>query len=139
MAGVIVVGVDGSESSRKALRWAARQAMLTGATIRAVEVWHVPSTYGIAPDYPDVDFSAETRKDLEQTVAEALKDHPGVTVKAVVAEGHPAAALIELAKDADLLVLGSHGRGAFTGMLLGSVSQHCVQHAGCPVVVVRGS
>jgi nucleotide-binding universal stress UspA family protein len=133
----IVVGIDGSESSKNALRWAARQAELTGAELRAVEVWHVPSTFGIAPDYPDVDLSGETRKHLEGIVAEVMHDHPEVAVRAVVAEGHPAAALVELARDADLLVVGSHGRGAFTGMLLGSVGQHCVQHAHCPVLVLR--
>lgn len=134
---VIVVGVDGSPSSREALRWAARQAELTGATLRAVEVWHLPNTYGMAPDYPDIDFGADVRTELEGILGEVMKDHPDVAVTPVVVEGHPAWVLVEQSQDADLLVVGSHGRGAFTGMLLGSVSQHCVQQAACPVVVVR--
>ncbi|HET8559353.1 MAG TPA: universal stress protein [Marmoricola sp.] len=133
---VIVVGIDGSESSKQALRWAVRQAELTGATLRAVEVWRLPNTYGMAPDYPDVDFEGDVRRELDGILDEVVKEHPELVVTPVVAEGHPAWVLVEQAKDADLLVVGSHGRGAFTGMLLGSVSQHCVQQAGCPVVVV---
>lgn len=75
---------------------------------------------------------------LEQAVTDALGPHPGIPLVTQVVEGHPAQTLTAMCQeDADLPVVGSRGRGAFEGMLLGSVSQHCVQHACCPVVVVR--
>ncbi|MCZ7415260.1 MULTISPECIES: universal stress protein [unclassified Streptomyces] len=135
--GVIVVGVDGSESSRSALRWAARHAALTGAELRPVQAWQPPLGYGMPVDYSGIDFAQQTRRSLDQSVEEALGTHPGVPVRPQAVEGHPAAVLVEASRDADLLVVGSHGRGAFAGMLLGSVSGHCVHHASCPVLVVR--
>lgn len=134
---VIVAGVDGSRNSTDALRWAARQAELTGGRVHAVIVWRLPVSYRYAPDYSDVDFVEDARKTLDDAVAETLGPKPEVPVVTRVLEGHPAQVLIEATRDADLLVVGSHGHGAFAGMLLGSVSQHCVQHAHCPVVVVR--
>ncbi|KAB1139034.1 universal stress protein [Streptomyces luteolifulvus] len=134
---LIVVGVDGSEASRAALRWAARQAALTGSQLRPVHAWRLPPTYGIPADYGDTDFEKQARETLLRTVEEILGEHPGVAVDPQVVEGHPAAVLTEAARHADLLAVGSHGHGAFTGMLLGSVSYHCVQHATCPVLVVR--
>ncbi|HET9171261.1 MAG TPA: universal stress protein [Actinospica sp.] len=130
----IVVGVDGSASSRDALRWAARQARLTGAELHAVCAWDFPATYGWAPDYSDVDLAAQARKDLDATIAEVLGAAPAVVR---VERGHPAAVLVDSSLGADLLVVGSRGHGAFAGMLLGSVSQHCAQHALCPVLIVR--
>ncbi|WP_043500097.1 universal stress protein [Georgenia sp. SUBG003] len=134
---LIVVGVDGSEASRSALRWAARQAALTGAELRAVQAWHLPIGYGMPVAYPDVDVEAHAIAGLKRIIDETLGDPPDVAVSPVVVEGHPAEVLTEMATRADLLVVGSHGRGAFAGMLLGSVSQHCVQHATCPVLVAR--
>ncbi|RPE31888.1 universal stress protein [Kitasatospora cineracea] len=133
----IVVGVDGSASSERALRWAARQAQLTGEPLRVVLAWQLPPGYGMPVDFSDTDFEGQARQALESSVAEALGEHPGVDVVRRVIQGHPAPVLIEEARDAGLLVVGSHGRGAFTGMLLGSVSGHCVHHAPCPVLVVR--
>lgn len=133
----IVVGVDGSESSKDALRWAAGQALLTGAELHAVIAWRPPITYGYPADYTDVDFEADARKKLETVADEVLGPNPPVPVRIRVAEGHPAPVLIEAARGADLLVVGSHGHGMFAGMLLGSTSQHCVQHATTPVVVIR--
>ncbi|HET9117510.1 MAG TPA: universal stress protein [Pseudonocardiaceae bacterium] len=94
-------------------------------------------TYGCAPDYSDVDFAAQLGKMLEGIVAETSGAAPSVPVRTSVVEGHPAEVLVEASRVAELLVVGSRGHGAFTGMLLGSVSQHCVQHAAGPVVVVR--
>ncbi|WP_083462370.1 universal stress protein [Kitasatospora griseola] len=133
----IVVGVDGSASSRQALRWAARQAELTGAPLRAVLAWQLPPGYGMPVDFSDTDFEGQARRALEDSVAEALGEHLGVEVVLRVVQGHPAPVLIEETRDADLLVVGSHGRGAFAGMLLGSVSGHCAHHAPCPVLIVR--
>jgi nucleotide-binding universal stress UspA family protein len=134
---VIVVGVDGSQPSKDALIWAAKQAELTGAELHAVIAWRWPPTYGYPVDYSDVDFAAQARKKLEEFVTDTLGPTPPVLVTIRVIEGHPAAVLIDASRSADLLVVGRHGHGAFTGMLLGSVSQQCVLHATCPVLVVR--
>lgn len=134
---VVVVGVDGSVSSKDALGWAARQAGLLGGEVHAVTAWGPPPSYGVAPDYSDVDFAAQAGKMLDEVLAETLGATSSVPVMTSVVEGHPAEVLIEASRAAALLVVGSHGRGAFTGMLLGSVSQHCIQHADCPVVVIR--
>jgi nucleotide-binding universal stress UspA family protein len=133
----IVVGVDGSGSSRQALLWAARQAGLTGARLRAVMSWHLPSTAYMMPLPDGLDMQKATAEELDRTLHETLGDNPGIPVTTVVVEGHPALVLLDAAKDADLLVVGSRGHGAFAGMLLGSVSEHCVTHAHCPVVVIR--
>jgi nucleotide-binding universal stress UspA family protein len=133
----VVVGVDGSEASKDALRWAVRHAQLTAAELHVVLAWRRPITYGIAPDYGEVDFEAAARSTLQQVIEEVLGAHPPVPVISVVAEGHPAQILIQAAKGADLLVVGHRGHGTFAGMLLGSTSQHCVHHASTPVVVIR--
>jgi nucleotide-binding universal stress UspA family protein len=140
-AGRIVVGVDGSKASKDALAWAARQAKLTGASLQVIMTWHVPTAaYGAPIPLPtDYDFIADSHSELDKVIHEVLGEHPGLEVSPVVLEGHPATRLIEASEGADLVVVGSRGHGAFTGMLLGSVSEHCVSHASCPVVVVRHS
>lgn len=134
---VIVVGIDGSSCSEDALRWAAKQAQLTGAEVHAVIAWQSPSSYGYYVDYSDADAAADAEKTLERVISESLGAPPSAPVTSVVVKGQPAEALVDASRSADLLVVASRGRGAFAGMLLGSVSQHCVQHAACPVVVVR--
>jgi nucleotide-binding universal stress UspA family protein len=138
----IVVGVDGSSGSKTALRWAMTQARLTDATVEAITTWQEQVLNGFAYGYAPVAFDEEDlatamRKILDATIAEvsAGLDRP-VTVLTRVTEGHPAQVLLDAAAGAQLLVLGSRGHGTFAGILLGSVSQHCVQHAPCPVVVV---
>lgn len=134
----VVVGVDGSEPSRQALHWAARHAAMAGAELKVVTTWEFPTTFGWAPPYPDgFDPERDTENALRDTVRQVLGDNPEVPVHLVVREGHPAPVLIDEAGGADLLVVGSRGHGAFMGMVLGSVSEHCVSHAPCPVVVVR--
>lgn len=139
----IVVGVDGSPSSLEALAWAAGQARSTGATLEAVTAWEFLVGHGLAPTgfewAPVVDtgeLEKHTRDALEGWVTRTLKDDAGA-VERVVAEGHPTAVLLDRSRDADLVVVGNRGHGGFAGMLLGSVSQHLVAHATCPVVVVR--
>jgi nucleotide-binding universal stress UspA family protein len=133
---MIVVGIDGSEASKDALRWAARQAEMTGADLQAIIAWHLPNTYGsMLPE--GIDFEVDARKSLEDAVREVLGSSPSIKVSIVVAEGSAAGAIIEASAHADLVVVGSRGHGAFSGMLLGSVSEHVVSHAACPVVVVR--
>jgi len=135
----IVVGIDGSDESKGALRWAARQAEVTGVELRVVISWHISSmAYGAGLPLPaDLDFEGGSQEVLERTIKEVLGEGLSVPVTTQVVQGYPAPVLLEAAKGADLLVIGSRGHGAFTGMLLGSVSEHCVTHATCPVVVVR--
>ena len=139
--GKIVVGVDGSAPSIDALEWAARQAELTGATLDAITAWafgEEPTPFGIVPPVlPEGDPLTEARSKLDQLVAAACGRHKPVAVRADVVRGHAAEVLLQEAQDADLLVVGSRGRGAIVEMLLGSVSEHCVRHAACPVVIVR--
>jgi nucleotide-binding universal stress UspA family protein len=134
----IVVGVDGSESSRLALRWAARQAQLTGARLEVVTTWELPTSFGWVPPYPD-DFNPaqDAQKAADDEVRTALVDYPGVVAQVTVVEGHPAPTLLDASRGADLLVVGSRGHGEFAGMLIGSVSEHLVSTAHCPVLVWR--
>ena len=135
----IVVGVDGSPLSAAALRWALRQAELTGAAVEVVYAWHMPTADGWAPTMELAQSLVRAgEQGLADTIAEVAGDRPAVPVHARVTEGNAAAVLLQAAEGADLLVVGSRGYGGFVGALLGSVSQHCVQHAPCPVVVVRG-
>jgi nucleotide-binding universal stress UspA family protein len=141
-ADTVVVGVDGSDSSKAALRWATRQAELTGTALQVVTAWHTPVMIygpGVLPFAADFDPESEAKRLLDETIAEVLVDHPGVSCSTLVAEGHPELVLLQAAQHADLLVLGSRGHGAFAGMLLGSVSEHCAAHSPCPVVIVRHS
>ena len=139
----IVVGVDGSESARAALAWAIGQAELTGATVEAVIAWHYPVIAGGAPFAPigvlmDVDYEGGAAAVLNTAVSRTADPAGPVKVSSTVREGNPAKILLEAADGADLLVVGSRGHGGFAEALLGSVSQHCVQHAPCPVVIIRG-
>lgn len=118
-----------------ALRWAATQASLTQASLEAVTTWRFPTSYGF-PVMPDVDLSRDVTKVLEVTLTEVLGEEAAYVGQRTV-EGHPARVLLDAAKGAELLVVGSRGHGGFTGLLLGSISEYVVTHAPCPVVVVR--
>jgi nucleotide-binding universal stress UspA family protein len=135
----VVVGVDGSPGSARALTWAARQARLTNAPLQAVMAWSWPDMYGggFGGVPYEVDLAADSGVVLKQMVADLGDDAPPDGVQGLVLEGHPSQVLLHQAEHASLLVVGSRGHGAFSGMLLGSVSQHCVSNAGVPVVVVR--
>ncbi|WP_329952690.1 universal stress protein [Streptomyces sp. BE303] len=137
MARAIVVGVDGSPSSRQALRWAVEQARLTGATVEAVLCWTLPTVYGRAPVSVNRELDHAAEKVLAQAVGEAIGDVRPVRLRETAVLGNASEVLVERSHGADLLVVGSRGHGGFAGALLGSVGQHCVQHARCPVVVVR--
>jgi nucleotide-binding universal stress UspA family protein len=139
----IVVGLDGSPSSRAALRWAVRQAKLVNGTVDAVIAWQIPmmlQSYGWAPVYVEEagNFEQDARKRLDAVIGEVVTPADGQRVSSLVIKGHPAEVLIDAAADADLLVVGSSGHGGFAEALLGSVSQHCVHHAPCPVLIMRG-
>jgi len=138
----IVVGVDGSPSSKAALAWAVGQARLTGDSIEAVIAWHYPAMAGGIPfmpagDLEGSDFGGFAATVLSDAINEMVDPAEPVKVSSTVREGNAAQVLLEIAEGADLLVVGSRGHGGFTEALLGSVSQECVHHAPCPVVIIR--
>ena len=131
----IVVGVDGSEHGNAALRWALDEALAHEAEIIAVFAWQMPFI-GIPGAFDREEMERICKRFLEETVA-AIVPEPRVPMTKLVAEGDVSASLITAAKAADMLVLGSRGRGGFAGLKLGSVSQECAQHAPCPVVIIK--
>lgn len=134
----IVAGIDGSESSKNALRWVARQAELTGATLEVVTGWDYPAFYGWAPAIPDdLDFGHFAERAQQEALDDVFGADRPARLETRVVTGHPALALVEAAEGADLLVVGCRGHGGFTDALLGSVSTYCVHHSHCPVTVVR--
>jgi nucleotide-binding universal stress UspA family protein len=133
----IVVGIDGSPDSEEALRWAIAQVERMGATVEAVTAWEVPISIVIVPTATEEDYENRAREVLQATIDAVLDGTPPVPVSAYPIEGRPANALTNQARGADLLVIGSHGRGELPGMHLGSVASYCVHHAPCPVVVLR--
>jgi nucleotide-binding universal stress UspA family protein len=140
----IIVGVDGSAPSVQALRWAGRQAELTGARMVAVMAWELPGAFGWAgvPGLPeDLDMEEPAAQALAEAVAAALPPARAETVEQVVVLGNAAQAILDRAdeEDADLIVVGVRGHGTFRATLLGSVSHSVTVHADCPVVVVRGT
>jgi nucleotide-binding universal stress UspA family protein len=133
---VIVAGVDGSEDSKQALRWAARQAELTGAEVHAVTAWEVPWRIYLVPSYTEADYQRDAAETLNKAVLDALGPDPGVPVMTRLVQDRAAVALTAEAEHAELLVVGGHGRGELPGMHLGSVASYCVHHAACPVTVI---
>ncbi len=139
MAGRIVVGVDGSDHSRCALHFAFEEAHRRGARVDVVHAWNIPTTMAtpgyLGPvDVPPVDEFARDAKELvAQLVASAP---PDLEVETITCRGPAARILLDVARGADLLVVGSRGRGGFRGLLLGSTSHQSISHAPCPVVVV---
>lgn len=135
----IVVGIDGSEPSRNALRWAVEEAKLRSASVVAVHAWAAPDATmygGLAITDNEVETLAQdAREFVEHAVEEAVPDAV-VDVMPIAVEGTPATALVAAARSADLLVVGSRGLGGFKGLVLGSVSQRVAHHAPCPVVVI---
>lgn len=148
MAGVIVVGVDGSDASLEALRWAADEARLRGAGVVALHAWaFVPAAPIGDPGMiaiPAGDLAGQleaeseaARAALADAVAAVFGAEPDVEVEQRLVEAEAAEALVAESKRAELVVVGSHGRSGLRAAILGSVSRHVVEHAHCPVVVVR--
>ncbi|MEW1698109.1 universal stress protein [Streptomyces sp. NPDC091278] len=140
MAGRIVVGVDGSAPSLKALRWAARQAALTGDTLQTVIGWEYPASWAtLVPGVP-AEFDPErlARQILDESLSSTLTPEQAAPVVRTVVGGNATQALLDAARGAELLVVGDRGYSGFKAAMLGSVSTHVTQHAPCPVVVVRG-
>jgi nucleotide-binding universal stress UspA family protein len=145
----VVVGVDGSVEASAALRFGLEEARLRKAPLRAIHVWTVGSTGEAFPfsggsrgwltaegfDFSEIRRAAEEL--LETAVAAAVQENDSVEVETQLIEGIPADVLIDAVGPDDVMVVGSRGRGALAGVLLGSVSARCVHHAPCPVVVVH--
>lgn len=134
----IVVGVDGSEASQAALLWALEEGRVRSAQVDVVTAWHepyvAPTMAAVVPD-PAV-FSEAADRTVDRAIDDAGAAADGLTIERHVIRGNAASALLDVAKGAALLVVGSRGRGGFAGLLLGSISQQVVHHATCPVVVV---
>lgn len=139
----IVVGVDGSDCSLTALRWALAEGDLRHLPVHVVLSWSMPPILGMAPVVlpSESELEAGARAELDAIVKEHAENVQGRSadspITSAVAEGSAALALIAAAEQASLLVVGTRGHGGFAGLLLGSVSQQCVAHASCPVVVVH--
>ena len=133
----VVVGFDGSEPATAALDWAADLAASTGARVEVVAAWSWPSGYGASLVIPvDYDPAGDATGMVTRAVDDARSRHPDVEFVPVVVEGRTAPVLVEASTGADLLALGTRGHGEVAGILLGSVSEHCVAHAQCPVLVI---
>jgi nucleotide-binding universal stress UspA family protein len=138
----IVVGVDGSEGSKRALEWAAREARLRAAPLEIVLVWRPSVSIYAGAGWPVVDdemfegLLERARERLERTCASVAPALDGLEVERTVVEGPAARTLMDAAVGADLLVVGTRGHGGFAGLLLGSVSAQCAHHSPCPVVIV---
>lgn len=140
----LVVGVDGSDSSRNALRWAAFQAAALGCSIVAVTAWRDSAAYagGIGGGMIAMPVDWNPEHEAETALVAILDEVYGAErppgLRTVVGQGGAAEVLLAQSHDARMLVLGSRGHGGFAGLLLGSVSTACAEHAKCPVLVVHG-
>lgn len=145
--GRIVVGVDGSQQSRAVLEWALDEARLRGATLEVVSAYRLPSGWlgmgeAMGATMP-VSITESDVADYTTGMLDKLLDQverpTSVSVVPRAVPGNAAQALVEASAGAELLVVGTRGHGDVGSLLLGSVGMHCVHHAACPVVVVRGS
>ena len=138
----VVVGVDGSDNSRRALAWALDEACMRNACLDVVHAWEPPMVVGFGTlagggaTLGGSTYEEQARLLLDRMIAGASTEEFSFPIDAIAVHGSAASTLLETAKGADLIVVGSRGRGGFAGLLLGSVSQQVVQHAPCPVVVV---
>ncbi len=135
--GRIMVGYDGSRSSKEALHFAAEEAELRGAELRIVYSWVAPE-FGYAPGALDLEeFEAAGKEILAEAAAQVSEALPALKTEVSLVEGNAASRIIELCGDVDLLVVGARGHGGFSSLLLGSVSDQLVHHSPVPVTVVR--
>lgn len=137
--GRVVVGVDGSPAADAALGWAVAHAVARGSTLDVVNAWEAPVSHGPVLGIFPYDLEAiesEAHQLVDSTVADASASAPDLVVSGTVVAGRPASSLLDVAKGADLVVVGRRGLGGFGRLLLGSVSDHVARHAGTTVVVV---
>jgi nucleotide-binding universal stress UspA family protein len=136
--GDIVVGVDHSAVSVAALRWAVSEAAVSGRQVVALRAWTFEPVYdlGAAVAGTPETVADRERRQLDEVVGEVRAEHPGAAVRAELSEHSATVALEEASKTAAMLVLGSHGHGRLLKLLVGSVAEHCLREASCPVVVI---
>ena len=136
----ILCGVDGSEGAQHALRWAVAEAARRDATLVLVHAWELPPVvaypFAAGPMFETAAIEDAAQRVMRAAVSDVRAIDADVMVESAVVHGAPATVLLQAAEKADLVVVGSRGRGGFTGLLLGSVSQQVVHHSPCPVVVV---
>jgi nucleotide-binding universal stress UspA family protein len=135
----IVVGIDGSSASRRALRWAVDQARMSGADLEVIHAWTVPDLgadplAGMIAD--PTELEAQARREVDLVLGGVDERGPAGQIKPTLVRDDPAKALLDAAKGADLLVVGSRGLGAAGDAALGSISHRVISEASCPVVVV---
>ncbi|BCJ35229.1 hypothetical protein Athai_27320 [Actinocatenispora thailandica] len=136
--GPVVVGVDGSELSESAVAFAFEAASFRDAELVAVSAWQVPAGLDLVPMQVNVDqFGDDQDRALAESLAGYQERYPDVRVRRQVSMGSAAQVLLEAAADAQLVVVGSRGRGGFKGLLLGSVSQSVLHNASCPVAIIK--
>jgi len=151
VTGRILVGVDGSDGSHRALSWAIAEARVRGSLVQAVTVWRSPYDpdemenlwVELGPDRAERIETVENgrlasraRARSEATLAEVAGEDPGIEIEPTILSGDPASTLCRLSASADLLVVGTRGHGGVAGLVLGSVSTECAHHSRCPVVIV---
>lgn len=134
----IVVGIDGSEVSAEALRWAVDHARTLKAEVHAVMAWNIPMSIYLAPVYREEDYERDAERLMDKTLAEVAEHADGVSITKHMIGRSAGLALARAAEGAEMLVIGSHGRGFLAGMHLGSVANYCAHHAPCPVLLIRG-
>jgi nucleotide-binding universal stress UspA family protein len=134
----IVVGVDGSQQSKLALSWAVRISATTGASIDAVTAWQFPVNFGWSYVPDTWDPITDATKCLTDIVDATFGAERPTGLRLLVRQGLPAKVLLDESKGATMLIVGSRGHGGFSGLLLGSVSANCAEHAKCPVLVIHG-
>lgn len=136
-AGPVLVGVDGSPSSTAALAFAVERAAQREAPLRVLRAWEPPGERWVPPDFDPAEVTAAEQAAVETELAQWRESFPDLAIEVQVTPGQPAALLVEASREAQLVVVGTRGRGGLRGMLLGSVSQQLIHHARCPVAVVR--
>ncbi|MFI7307040.1 universal stress protein [Micromonospora aurantiaca] len=136
-SGPVVVGSDGSESALRALGFAVERAAQRDVPLRVLRAWEPPGDRWVPPDFDPEQVAASERAAAEAELATWRESFPDVPVEIEAVPGSASALLVEASRSAQLVVVGSRGRGGLRGMLLGSVSQQLIQHSHCPVAVVR--
>lgn len=129
-SGRVVVGFDGSEGAKRALRWAAEEARSRGASLRVVHAW-IPGEFG-----SDQEQELIAKRRLDEGIEESLGDDSDLRVERVTEKGHATRVLMDQTSEADMLVVGSRGHGGFAELLLGSVAQHVSTHSRAAVVAI---
>lgn len=137
MPKTVIAGVDGSDESGNALRWAADYVDQVGGVLHAITVWHQPVQFGYRLATPDSELKQRAQSTLDAAVRPVREQYPNVDLKGRLIRGDDVDELVRLSEQADLMAVGNKGHSAFTSMMVGSVAMRLVQHAHCPVIVVR--